>query len=225
MMTKGLYTGINGAGKKRRRHHRMRGKGIFSDIWSGIKSVAGYAAPVVIGAATKGLLGLGRRRAVHRRRVMGRGVGPTTAIMLHKRGFGRRYAHRRRKRGGSLLSQLRATVKYGLPYLNNKLKQGQYISRGLNSIGLSSLGNMASSIGYGKRRYAHRRRRGGAVNRSAVLSRLNSLALNPLQRLHHTVKARRYISRGLHSAGFHTPAFVASALGYGKRRRVRRRLR
>ena len=155
MLTKGLYTGINGAGRRKR---RVRGGNFLDDVWSGVKNVGASLAPY-----TPLLLGLGRRRrtAVHRKRTRG---GMISTAVLHRQGYGvrKRYATRRRRRGGSLLSTLRSAYNTAKPYLgqlHNYVKRNRYVSKGLANYGMSGLSRIARMYGYGKRRRVRRRLR------------------------------------------------------------------
>lgn len=155
-----------GLGRRRRSRRvgrrRVRGRGLFSSIWSGIKSAvrkpstwlgaAGMipsplSLPLKVASGISGFAGHGRRR---RRRV------------------GRKRVGRRRMRGGagllgalSLGSLLRAA--------HSGLKSNRLVSRGLRHFGHNKLADIAHSLGYGrKRRRVRRRMRGRALNISPV---------------------------------------------------------
>lgn len=129
LLMKALGRGASQGGRRRR---VRRGRGIFSNIWSGIKSgvssVGNVALPIVkglAGDAIKGLvkskLGLGRRRRVVRRRRVG-GVRHRHAVHHRKVGAGifsdilgtiglGRKRRVRRRRGGSMMGSGVANVR------------------------------------------------------------------------------------------------------------------
>ena len=97
------------AGMRRRRpRRRIAGKGIFGDIWSGIKKVGSLAAPIATPLLTnlvmKKLGGMRKRRRVRRRvggvrkRRVVRGRGLLSALIGGLTGLGRKRRVVRRRR-------------------------------------------------------------------------------------------------------------------------------
>jgi hypothetical protein len=121
---------------------------------------------------------------------------------------------RRRRHGGSFLSAIGSA----LSKAHNFIKSNKIISRTGNILGslgvpyAGAIGKASSVLGYGRRRRV-RRRRGG---------NLRSILTNA----HKFIKDKRLISSALkHFAPSYTGLHkAASALGYGRRRTVRRRI-
>ena len=200
---------------------RMRGRGFFSNIGNWFKGAANtvhnfvrnnklvskglallpHPAAKAAGVAA-GLAGYGRRRKrlVKRRAVGGRRI---VRRRIKRRVGGRRIVRRRIKRrvGGSFRSVLSKAHSF--------IKSNRLVSRGLNHFGHSKLSNAARSMGYGRRRTV-RRRRGGSLR--GVLSKAHSF-----------IKSNRLVSRGLSHFGHSKLSNAARSLGYGRRRRTRRR--
>ena len=199
---------------RRRPSIRRRGKGFFGNLWNGIKRAASWvksnkiisrvanAIPhpyaKAIGTAA-GAVGLGRRRRSTRRRGGARMYTPT--VVLRKSVGGRRKRTVRRRRGGSMSSFLSKAHKF--------VKSHRLASKGLRHFGFNTLARGAHALGYGKRK---RRRtvRGGSIG-------------SFLTKAHKFVKGNRLVSKGLRHFGFSNLARGAHAVGYGRKRTVRRR--
>jgi hypothetical protein len=105
-------------GMTRRHSRRHRGKGIFGDIWNGVKSAASSLAPHVLPvirdlgvSLIKKKLGVGRRRhRLSRRSRTGRARSVMGLLRSLSRGHGsHRRSHRRRSRMGCARSVFSAT--------------------------------------------------------------------------------------------------------------------
>ncbi len=170
-----MYVRQRASGRRRRRRvtRRIRGRGFFGDLWSGVKSAvrkpstwlsAGglipspLSLPLRLAGGVAKFAGHGRRRRVTRRRRVG-GARRRT----------RRVVHRRRHRGGALLGMLSPgyLAKKALSRLHSHVRSSRYASRGLNYLGnalegvsgsvLKRIGDFAHSRGYGRRRVVRRR--------------------------------------------------------------------
>ncbi len=113
--------------------------------------------------------------------------------------------------------------------LHGLIKSKRLVSNGLKLFGHDKLAAHAHLAGYGRRRVRRRRvvrrpvlRR--RVTRRRVRHRQQGGALkDTISKLHTLVKSKRVISSGLKMFGQPKLARIAYQLGYGRRRRVRRR--
>jgi hypothetical protein len=127
-------------------------------------------------------------------------------------GVGRR-RRRVHRRGGNILSDIGNALSTAHGFIRrNKLIST--VGNALGAVGVpyaGAIGKAASVLGYGRRRRVHRRRRGGDL-RSILTS------------AHKFAKEKRLLSSALRhflpNSNLHKAAHV---LGYGRRRRVRRR--
>lgn len=88
------------------------------------------------------------------------------------------------------------------------------VGNALGSIG----GNVAGSLGYGRRRVGRPRPVGSGMRRRRVRRRGGSLR-SVLSKVHGFGKSNQLVSKGLSHFGHPKLASVASSLGYGLRRR------
>jgi len=202
-----------GSGRRRVHRRRRHGGSIFDSIASGLKSAHDYIkSKHLISTVAKGLSSVGVPYA---------GAIGTAAGAL---GYGRRRRRRapvRRRRLGVRRPRLGIrrrrigglNVRGLLSSAHGFIKKHQLVSKGLSHFGHSKLAAAASSLGYGRRRRVHRRRRGG----------LNVRGL--LSAAHGFVKKHQLVSKGLSHFGHSKLASAASSLGYGRRRAPVRRHR
>jgi hypothetical protein len=125
---------------------------------------------------------------------------------IHVLGYGRkRRVVRRRRAGGSLSSILKKAHKF--------VKDKKLVSSALKHFGHHKLSRAAATLGYGrKRRVTRRRRVGGSL--SSILSKA-----------HKFIKEKKLVSSALKHFGHHKLSRAAATLGYGRKRRTRRRIR
>ena len=153
-----------------------------------------------------GSLGLGRRRRVVRKRKVGRGAF------------------------GDLFKKAKNAAIDAAKRIHKNIKDTKSISRALGyskHAGKSStLGDLANSLGYGRRRVVRRRK----VGRGAfgdLFKKAKNAAIDAAKRIHKNIKDTKSVSRALgyskHANKSTTLGNLANSLGYGRRRVVRRR--
>ena len=134
-------------------------------------------------------------------------------MLKPKRRVTRRRRVLHRKRGAGFMDALRSA--------HNWIKSNKIISSVGSMLGKAgvpyagAIGTAASTLGYGRKRRVGRprvRRAGGSLK--SILSNV-----------HKFVKSNQLVSKGLNHFGHKKLGAVASNLGYGKRRPVRRAIR
>lgn len=166
-----------------------------------LSTAAGYIPHPAGTAVSTGLklVGLGRRRRVGRPRKRGRGPLMNAALFAVQK---LRALARRSGFGKKRVVRKRVVRKRG----------GFVMPKGGYPKGL-----LRGMIAFGKKRRAVRRKRGGENASRSTQARSILTKINGLLRQH------KVVSRGLSHFGYKRAASVAGLLGYGRKRRVRRR--